>query len=113
MVITPLDKQGTRIETKALIRQGKIRRLSCEICGAAGAEVHHPDYSDPNRVIWLCKHHPMMKYTVVKDIIKDLEDICRLCSARSFAALWSHSTTNHWLSCARRFIQVVWNCITT
>ena len=47
MITTPLDKMWCRAETKKLIREGKIRLSSCEICGAPKAEVHHLDYSDP------------------------------------------------------------------
>lgn len=40
------------------IRSGKLQRLPCSICGAPKAEGHHPDYSKPLEVIWLCdKHH--------------------------------------------------------
>ena len=39
------------------IRDGKMERLSCEVCGAK-AQAHHDDYSKPLDVRWLCfKHH--------------------------------------------------------
>jgi hypothetical protein len=39
------------------VRDGKIVRLPCFICGAK-AHAHHPDYDRPLDVIWLCpKHH--------------------------------------------------------
>jgi len=38
------------------IRDGKIIRLCCEVCGKRG-EAHHPDYSKPLEVRWLCKRH--------------------------------------------------------
>lgn len=40
-----------------MIRDGDIRRQACEICGDTPAECHHIDYSDPERVMWLCKRH--------------------------------------------------------
>src|SRR5690348_14372188 len=57
MVITPLDKAWVRAETRKLIREGKVRLSSCEICGTRKAEIHHLDYADPSRVIWLCQRH--------------------------------------------------------
>jgi len=39
------------------IRDGKLYRQPCEVCGAK-AEAHHEDYSKPLDVRWLCpKHH--------------------------------------------------------
>lgn len=37
------------------IRHGRLARLSCW-CGELG-EAHHPDYSKPLDVVWLCKKH--------------------------------------------------------
>lgn len=39
------------------IRDGKLLREKCRICGEK-AHAHHPDYSKPFYVVWLCsKHH--------------------------------------------------------
>lgn len=39
------------------IRDGKLQKKPCSICGAEPAEAHHEDYSDPLNVIWLCTTH--------------------------------------------------------
>lgn len=39
------------------IRQGKITRQPCEVCGEPNAQGHHTDYSKPYDVRWLCAQH--------------------------------------------------------
>lgn len=40
------------------IKQGRIKRLSCEKCGSSiNVEAHHDDYTKPLEVIWLCREH--------------------------------------------------------
>jgi hypothetical protein len=50
----PEKVQARRILNKA-IKTGKIARQNCW-CGKVG-EAHHPDYSKPLEVIWLCSEH--------------------------------------------------------
>jgi len=38
------------------IRDGKLFRMPCEICGNLG-EAHHDDYAMPLNVRWLCSAH--------------------------------------------------------
>lgn len=38
------------------IRDGKIARQPCEVCGRK-AQAHHEDYSKPLDVRWLCFQH--------------------------------------------------------
>ena len=41
-----------------LIKAGIILRQPCEICGTENGNAHHPDYSQPLKIVWLCqKHH--------------------------------------------------------
>lgn len=40
------------------IRDKKLTRLPCQVCGDTSSHAHHEDYSKPMDVIWLCaKHH--------------------------------------------------------
>ena len=57
MIITELDKTWCRAATAKLIRQGKLKRQPCAVCGARETLVHHIDYSDPERIKWLGKRH--------------------------------------------------------
>jgi hypothetical protein len=36
-------------------RRGKIKRTPCKVCGDPNSQMHHPDYSKPLAVEWLCK----------------------------------------------------------
>ena len=57
MIITELDKTWCRAATAKLIRQGKLKRQPCAVCGARETLVHHIDYSDPEHIKWLCKRY--------------------------------------------------------
>lgn len=40
------------------IRDGKLKRLPCSVCGDKNSQAHHLDYTRPLYVQWLCfKHH--------------------------------------------------------
>jgi hypothetical protein len=40
------------------VRDKKISKLPCQVCGDTKSHAHHEDYSKPLDVIWLCaKHH--------------------------------------------------------
>ena len=55
--LTPLQKQRfkVRMAARTALKAGKITRGPCEKCGAEKAEMHHPDYSKPLLVVWLCQ----------------------------------------------------------
>lgn len=39
------------------IRDGRLVRGSCEVCGDKNSQAHHDDYSRPLDVRWLCESH--------------------------------------------------------
>ena len=39
------------------IRRGKLSKGPCAVCSAANVHGHHPDYSKPLEVVWLCPVH--------------------------------------------------------
>ena len=53
------DKHIAHIATANAIRDGRLKRSPCEVCGEAKSEAHHDDYSQPLSVRWLCKRHHM------------------------------------------------------
>jgi hypothetical protein len=43
---------------RKLIKAKLLVRLPCEVCGNTKSQAHHPDYTKPDKVVWLCqKHH--------------------------------------------------------
>jgi len=53
----PIKKAASTAVNNA-IRDGRLIRQHCEVCGDANAQAHHDDYSKPLEVRWLCqKHH--------------------------------------------------------
>jgi hypothetical protein len=39
------------------IRDGRLVHQPCEVCGELAAQAHHPDYTKPLDVQWLCRKH--------------------------------------------------------
>ncbi len=48
------DRAKARQKTSNAIRDGRLIRGSCRVCRAMPAQAHHPDYSRPLEVDWLC-----------------------------------------------------------
>jgi hypothetical protein len=49
------------------IRDGRLQKLPCLVCGEEKVEGHHPDYSMPLDVVWLCTSHHKEVHAMVKD----------------------------------------------
>ncbi len=41
----------------AALKDGRLQRQPCEVCGATIVHGHHDDYSKPLEVRWLCPEH--------------------------------------------------------
>jgi transposase-like protein len=51
-------KRGAHVIVGNAIRDGRLIRMPCEICGSVSVHAHHDDYAKPLEVRWLCpKHH--------------------------------------------------------
>jgi len=48
-------KDNARSYAGVYLRRGKLQQQGCEDCGGPEAEMHHSDYGQPLRVIWLCR----------------------------------------------------------
>jgi DNA-binding PadR family transcriptional regulator len=54
----PIKKAASTAVNNA-VRDGRLTRQPCEICGKDKAHAHHDDYSKPLDVRWLCTTHHM------------------------------------------------------
>lgn len=52
----PLKRKAHAIVGNA-IRDGRLLREPCEVCGTKDAQAHHDDYGKPLEVRWLCTTH--------------------------------------------------------
>ena len=48
------EKEKAKNKTSNMIRDGKLKRKPCFLCGEPKTQAHHPDYSKPDFVVWLC-----------------------------------------------------------
>ena len=49
---------------RAILKGELSRPERCEACDAPAAHAHHPDYSEPLNVIWLCPLHHTEQHEV-------------------------------------------------
>ena len=61
------EKYKARNAIYNAVRDGRVERKPCEMCGDKKSQAHHEDYSKPLDVIWLCrschvKHHGKVPY---------------------------------------------------
>lgn len=51
------DRYRAQNKVNNAIRDGKLKKQSCEVCGDKNVHAHHDDYSKPLEVRWLCPLH--------------------------------------------------------
>ena len=57
------DRSKARTAVGNAVRDGRIIRSACEVCGSPKSQAHHADYSKPLDVRWLCfKHHRELEH---------------------------------------------------
>lgn len=59
------ERRKAHMAVQYALRSGRLERLPCWVCGDEGAEAHHPDYSQPLDVVWLCPLHHRRAHAMV------------------------------------------------
>lgn len=60
----PKRKAATSAVSNA-VRDGRLQKQPCWVCGDTKAEAHHPDYDRPLDVVWLCVPHHRQTHALV------------------------------------------------
>lgn len=55
------EKNKARRMVAYYVRVGKLVKSVCSVCGDKKVEAHHPDYSKPLEIEWLCHFHHRQK----------------------------------------------------
>ena len=66
------DKIRVKNMLNYLIERGIIQRRPCEVCGDKNGQGHHPDYSKPLEVIWLCQNHHSAEHKRLNNLTQSL-----------------------------------------
>jgi hypothetical protein len=59
------ERRRAEEKIRRAVREGKMKRCVCWVCGSE-AEAHHPDYSRPLDVVWLCRPHHAQTHALVR-----------------------------------------------
>jgi hypothetical protein len=60
----PERKRAQWLLRSAVLR-GEVKKTHCFVCGSEHVEAHHPDYSAPLDVIWMCVDHHKETHALV------------------------------------------------
>ena len=60
-------KDACRNFTRKLLDKNEWNTKPCEVCGKDPGEIHHQDYSDPFKIVWLCSPHHKAFHFLVKE----------------------------------------------
>lgn len=63
-------KRGAALMVGNAVRDGKLIKGPCIVCGFPETDGHHFDYSKPLEVIWLCRHHHAAYHKIDREVQK-------------------------------------------
>lgn len=60
------EKVNARAAVQRAVNDGRLVRQPCRDCGNPKTQGHHPDYSKPLDVVWLCTTHHAEEHTAMR-----------------------------------------------
>jgi hypothetical protein len=57
------ERPRAHLHVQSAVKNGKLKAQPCKVCFATPTQAHHPDYSQPLEVIWLCALHHRQEHT--------------------------------------------------
>lgn len=65
------EKYKARMAVGNAVRDGRLKKLPCDVCGDVESQAHHHDYSKPLDVRWLCfKCHREIEHGQKVEVVK-------------------------------------------
>ncbi len=61
-----------RARVRYALHMRRLERFPCEICDESDSDAHHPDYSKPLEVVWLCRKHHLALHKKNHNIVLDM-----------------------------------------
>lgn len=65
------EKRRAHRKVEVAVRDGRITKEPCTVCGNTKSQGHHDDYSKPLEVIWLCAKHHKERHRLLKQENRD------------------------------------------
>jgi hypothetical protein len=53
------------------VRDGKLKKWPCQVCGNPKSVAHHADYDNPLGVVWLCQAHHKQAHALADELEKE------------------------------------------
>lgn len=66
------EKRRAHSTLAKAVAKGTVRPLPCFVCGREQAEAHHPDYSSPLAVTWLCSQHHAQLHREARELVAEI-----------------------------------------
>jgi hypothetical protein len=83
------------------IREGKLKKQPCVICGERLVDGHHRDYGKPLEVLWLCRGHHRI-FESVERMVKQCWEVVPLAVEGGFLPELAEVFTSELTSSPRR-----------
>jgi len=58
------ERKSAQTKLHRAVKNGDVQKQPCWVCGAERVEAHHPDYSMPLAVVWLCPSHHKQAHAI-------------------------------------------------